>query len=173
MHMKLSHNNIRAWLLSVLVGAGAVFLGAGVAFAVTGQVFQAGGGYEIEATSTATFDITTVAGTGGPIFIHPRRSGTLGVYINQTGGIGIDTTGPVNNLDVAGTIGWGTNAGVNVLQFDQGGSMELGGNNTVANPIVGGVPYIDFHYGTGAAQDYNARIINSAKAICTRIIKRF
>jgi hypothetical protein len=48
----------------------------------------------------------------------------------------------------------------------QGGSMELGGNATgSANTFVntsGATPYIDFHYGTGTAQDYNVRIINNA-----------
>lgn len=45
---------------------------------------------------------------------------------------------------------------------DQGGSIELGGNNSTANPISGGVPYIDFHYGTGSAQDFNVRLQNNA-----------
>ena len=44
--------------------------------------------------------------------------------------------------------------------------MELGGNaagsaNTFIN-AAGATPYIDFHYGTGTAQDYNVRIINNA-----------
>ena len=43
---------------------------------------------------------------------------------------------------------------------DQGGSMELGGNGTTANPELGGRPYIDFHYGRGVAEDFNARVIN-------------
>ncbi|GAB4450742.1 MAG: hypothetical protein OHK0036_09990 [Bacteroidia bacterium] len=51
---------------------------------------------------------------------------------------------------------------MSVLQNDQGGSIELGGQNAIANPNVGGAPYIDFHFGTGGAQDYNARIINAA-----------
>ena len=43
---------------------------------------------------------------------------------------------------------------------DQGGAMELGGNATTANPELGGRPYIDFHYGRGVAEDFNARVIN-------------
>jgi hypothetical protein len=45
------------------------------------------------------------------------------------------------------------------LNNDQNGSIELGGNNTIAN-TSGKTPYVDFHYGTGAVQDYNARLIN-------------
>lgn len=43
-----------------------------------------------------------------------------------------------------------------LLQADQGGSIELGGNNDTAGT---GTPYIDFHY-SGKKQDFNARIIN-------------
>ncbi|NNN04580.1 MAG: hypothetical protein HKL90_01630 [Elusimicrobia bacterium] len=43
------------------------------------------------------------------------------------------------------------------LDADQGGSIELGGNNAVAGT---GVPYIDFHWGGAGVQDFNARIIN-------------
>jgi hypothetical protein len=35
--------------------------------------------------------------------------------------------------------------------------MELGNS-----AVSGDVPYIDFHYGTGSAQDYNVRLINNA-----------
>lgn len=45
---------------------------------------------------------------------------------------------------------------------DQGGAIELGGLNTKANPITNGVPYIDWHFGNGKAQDYNIRIMNNA-----------
>lgn len=47
------------------------------------------------------------------------------------------------------------------LQPDQGGSLELGGNNGVAGT---GVPYIDFHY-NGKKQDYNTRIINDGDGV--------
>ena len=56
----------------------------------------------------------------------------------------------------------GLMVGSSFFDTDQGGAMELGGTNSVANPVAGGVPYIDFHYGTGTAQDYNVRIINNA-----------
>jgi hypothetical protein len=77
--------------------------------------------------------------------------------------LGIGTAAPVNRLGVVGgNIGWGNTSEVSILQNDQGGSIELGGQNTLANPIGGGAPYIDFHFGTGSAQDFNARIINAA-----------
>jgi hypothetical protein len=49
------------------------------------------------------------------------------------------------------------------LTPDQGGSIELGGNNGVAGA---GTPYIDFHF-SGITQDYNARIINDANGQLT------
>jgi hypothetical protein len=45
-----------------------------------------------------------------------------------------------------------------VIKGDQGGSIELGGDNDTAGT---GTPYIDFHF-SGLRQDYNARIINDA-----------
>ncbi len=56
----------------------------------------------------------------------------------------------------------GFTIGSSLFGIDQGGNIELGGNNSTANPVSGGIPYIDFHYGTGTAQDYNVRIINNA-----------
>ena len=49
------------------------------------------------------------------------------------------------------------------LGSDQGGHLELGANNATANS-AGATPYIDLHYGTGAAQDYNLRLVNDANA---------
>ena len=48
------------------------------------------------------------------------------------------------------------------LVVDQGGAIELGGQNSIANPVSDGRPYIDFHYGTGSAEDRNVRVINDA-----------
>ncbi|MBI3774613.1 MAG: tail fiber domain-containing protein [Gammaproteobacteria bacterium] len=52
-----------------------------------------------------------------------------------------------------------------LVQTDQGGSLEIGGANGVANPQKGGAPYLDFHYGTGTAEDFNARIVNQAYSV--------
>lgn len=48
-----------------------------------------------------------------------------------------------------------------VLKSDQGGSIELGGDNNVAGT---GTPYIDFHY-NGRTEDYSARIINTGAGV--------
>ena len=82
---------------------------------------------------------------------------------NVNSRLGVGTSTPANRLGVrGGNIGWGNTSEVNLLQNDQGGSIELGGTNSLANPISNGKPYIDFHFGTGSAQDFNTRIINAA-----------
>ncbi len=68
--------------------------------------------------------------------------------------------GSYNNLSVANTFTLGGSS-QNQWNTDQGGSIELAGTSTIANPVSGGTPYIDFHYGTGAAQDYNIRLVNN------------
>jgi hypothetical protein len=57
-----------------------------------------------------------------------------------------------------GTITGGLNLSVGnlVLGADPNGALELG------NSLGSGTPFIDFHKGVGAAQDFNARIINNA-----------
>jgi hypothetical protein len=49
---------------------------------------------------------------------------------------------------------WSTGA---YLRNDQGGSIELG--NSLSTGLM---PYIDFSFGSGSAQDYNVRLINDA-----------
>jgi len=75
--------------------------------------------------------------------------------IRASGGVGINTNNPNGAaLSVNGEIRWGN---ASVLSVDQSGSIELG------NSLQSGVtPYIDFHYGTGTAHDYNVRLINNA-----------
>ncbi|NLH38744.1 MAG: hypothetical protein GX445_01625 [Elusimicrobia bacterium] len=60
---------------------------------------------------------------------------------------------PLFNFSASGYMTWGNNS---VIGGDQGGSLELGGNNGTPGD---GVPYIDFHY-SGLTQDYNVRLIN-------------
>jgi hypothetical protein len=73
--------------------------------------------------------------------------------------VGVFTAG---NSSILGTLGWGVSSVTSLLNTAQGGSVELGGLNSTKNPTNGATPFIDFHYGTGAAQDYNFRIQNSA-----------
>ena len=101
--------------------------------------------------------------TSGDLEVRVNNSAHLFIK-NITGNIGIGTSTitPVYKLTVGGSIGWGTGAGSsNVLATDQGGSIELGGTNSVLNPVVNGSPYLDFHYNTGVLQDFNMRIINN------------
>ncbi|HET6233113.1 MAG TPA: tail fiber domain-containing protein [Longimicrobiaceae bacterium] len=60
---------------------------------------------------------------------------------------------------------WGNGS---VLSTDQGGSIELGADNSTAGV---GTPYIDFHY-KGVQSDYSARIINDADGQLTLMGKR-
>ena len=64
---------------------------------------------------------------------------------------GTQTTIP-GNTSFGGSLFWGSGAG---LTGSNGGSIELGDSTS-----TGVSPYIDFHYGTGAAQDWNMRLIN-------------
>ncbi len=146
-------------------------------------------------TNNPIYPAHLVAGSIGYGFVHEGGGVRVGTYVNAAGGwlgtqsnhdlrlftndntgnliiqastgnVGIGTTAPPEPLSVIGQIGWGTpNAGTNRLQSDQGGSIELGGNNFTANPLVGAGPYIDFHFGNGIAEDFNFRLINSGNRI--------
>jgi hypothetical protein len=78
------------------------------------------------------------------------------VTIRDDGNVGVGTTAPATKVHVqGGNIRWSNNA---ELVDDQGGSVELGGNNFTAGS---GSPYIDFHF-NGKKQDFNTRITNDA-----------
>lgn len=102
--------------------------------------------------------------------IQSYTYGTFGTFLNLSlqgvgGNVGIGPWGATNTnlterLHVDGRIMWGNGASSNTLGYDQGGNIELGAVNGGVNP-TGGSPYLDFHFGS-TAQDFNARIINSA-----------
>jgi hypothetical protein len=103
-------------------------------------------------------------------FLQFRSGTTNRVRFLSTGEVGIGTTTPTAQLSVARSTGgpaisWGVGATTtqhSTLQTDQGGSIELGAANSQVNPVTNGAPYIDYHFGNGAAQDFNVRFINSA-----------
>jgi hypothetical protein len=67
---------------------------------------------------------------------------------------------PDGAVDVSGGMLWANNS---VLSIDQGGSIELGSDNSTPGT---GTPYIDFHF-RGLTQDFNTRIINDADRLLT------
>lgn len=77
--------------------------------------------------------------------------------IAYKGNVGVGTTSPGARLHVGGggSVRWGNNG---ELVADQGGSIELGGNNVTPGT---GTPYIDFHF-RDLTQDFNTRIVNDA-----------
>lgn len=93
-----------------------------------------------------------------------QTSGTTRISVlNSNGNVGINSSSPGYKLEVVGDARTTTNhffgtAGSFLSGGNQGGSIELG----PANSAGGEIPFIDFHYGVGAAQDYNTRIINDA-----------
>jgi hypothetical protein len=92
-----------------------------------------------------------------------QGQGQQNIAINPFGGnVGIGTAAAPaarlhveGDLRVTGNVSWGNNA---LLRPDQGGSLELGGNNETAGT---GSPYIDFHF-KDKKEDYNVRLINDA-----------
>ncbi len=97
--------------------------------------------------------------TGSAPATHLPRFDANGSLIDSgvvvTGGkMGVGISNPKSTLDVAaGEISW---SNTSVLGADQGGNIELGNSLGAAT-----IPYIDFHYGKGVAQDRNVRIINA------------
>ncbi|MFZ4405737.1 MAG: hypothetical protein ACOYOH_00280 [Paracraurococcus sp.] len=77
-------------------------------------------------------------------------NGTTGRYVRLWDYLQVE-----GDLKVTGLFNWGAGS---VLSSDQGGSIELGGSNSLAG---GGTPFIDFHYGS-LRQDFNVRIINDS-----------
>lgn len=86
---------------------------------------------------------------------HPELS-AMQTTLGMTG-----TDGTKNDITGAGTVTadkFQSSAG-GQFNTDQGGSLELGGNNGQAGT---GTPYIDFHLGGQGVQDFNTRIVNDS-----------
>jgi trimeric autotransporter adhesin len=115
-----------------------------------------------------------------PIFEIGNGNGSPhnAVTILKNGNVGIGATNPGARLEALGNssscdFGWGSSAVSSVLNSVQGGSIELGGANAsanIANPVSGGMPFIDFHYGNGNAEDYNCRIINEGNKVLNFVL---
>jgi hypothetical protein len=99
-----------------------------------------------------------------PLVIRTNDTEQLRI-VDGRAGFGTDT--PRARLDVgADDIVWGNSR----LSSDQGGSIELGGHQTLAGK---GTSYIDFHF-QDLAQDFNTRIINDADGqltIAARVLR--
>ncbi|CAE6956644.1 shufflon system plasmid conjugative transfer pilus tip adhesin PilV [Paraburkholderia domus] len=88
-----------------------------------------------------------------PVVNHPELNNMqTDLGLTDTGGTAHNITGV--NTATAST--FSVNGG-GQLQADQGGSLELGGNNSKAGT---GTPYIDFHQAGQGVQDFNVRIVN-------------
>lgn len=122
------------------------------------------------ATATDVIFLVSSGTSAGQEIVAVMGNGRVGLrtaspaadaVLTSSGSIVVQSTSTTNDHFIQS---WRSNAARTVahMQQDQGGSLELGGSNTQANAITGGIPYIDFHFGTGAAEDFNARLINSA-----------
>jgi hypothetical protein len=148
--------------ISKLHSSGTLTVGAGTTAQTVGNVqITTGGASPISNRLTYGTD-----GTGWKFAIAKNQGGTVTeqLTIMDGGNVGIGSNTPGAKLSVTGGINWNGNgtSEFSELKTDQGGSIELGGTNSLANPIASGTPYIDYHFGTGSAQDYNIRMINSA-----------
>jgi|GEM_PF-1974365 len=104
-------------------------------------------------TSDAAGNATWAAAAAGGI----TGSGTP-TFLPKFGPAG--TT--LNDSQIKDNGGGGIIIGTGIqLKQDQGGAMELGAIDGAANTGFK-KPYIDFHYGVGTPQDYNARIMNDS-----------
>ena len=111
-----------------------------------------------DSSGTPRFEVwsTTLAAKSSWIQRLAVNGNSGDVYLAHHGGnVGIGTTTPTAKLSVVGgNITWANSQ----LAMDQGGSIELGGDNATPGS---GTPYIDFHF-NGLTQDFNTRIINDA-----------
>jgi hypothetical protein len=121
------------------------------------------------ASELSSENVTLTTYYPAPSGVYTQMITTGETYLSRDAGTtGIGTAAPngAYKLDIEGNalegpaydLYWGNPTGA-VLSADQGGSLELGGNN---GTVGGGTPYIDFHVSGQGVQDFNVRMINSA-----------
>lgn len=129
------------------------FIGGGFGNAANGSYGTVPGGF----LNTASGEFSFAAGRrakanhpGSFVWADSQDSDFASTANNQ---FNIRAQGGVRlNTDTSLLFG---NTGTSILSPDQGGAIELG-----SSTIAAAAPYIDFHYGIGAAQNYNVRIVN-------------
>ncbi len=116
--------------------------------------FELGTGARLSVGAPGTFEVDAVGIPGGRLFVA------------NDGSVGVGTVTPRTRLDIGGgDFTWGRSR----LVADQGGSIELGGDNATGG---GGSPYIDFHF-LNLTQDYNVRLQNDADGRLSLYGQRF
>jgi hypothetical protein len=143
----------------------AAFLGFNTAAITNGWSFAGdgtnNGGAVIFGGTLGTLSFSTISSSGGTTKqgVPGLIAGAVRLHIDQFGSIGVGTAAPAAKLHVSGgDIRW-ANSMLVVGAAGEGGSLELGGTDTIAGT---GKPYIDFHFGPLPPQNFNVRIINDA-----------
>jgi hypothetical protein len=103
--------------------------------------------------------------SSGPDQFLVRAQGGAGINVNpaQMNAGGVPRAGLLVGAINGNAVIFNPATGA-ALSTEQGGSIELGSGSNVANAL-GATPYIDFHFGTGAPQDFNVRLSNSENGI--------
>ncbi|MDD5090884.1 MAG: hypothetical protein PHQ23_08205 [Candidatus Wallbacteria bacterium] len=135
---------------------------------ITATLDSSNGSSGFSFRDSAASEIGRIDSNGNAVFTGGLRLDTSGVKCTTAemlivdGSLGVGTESPAYSVEVAG------NARINSMLYvgtkgsvfkgtDQGGAIELGPINSAGSEV----PYIDFHFGVGIAQDWNVRLINS------------
>lgn len=116
---------------------------------------------DLRVTGTGSFPGTVSVGAMSPgafklgVAGNTKLNGALDVTGNTRMNGTLTVTGVV---ELNNELKW--NNGGGYLKDDQGGAIEIGNSKG-----SGTTPYIDFHYGKGAEQDYNVRLVNRADGV--------
>jgi hypothetical protein len=88
-------------------------------------------------------------------FRASQRPGQVNIVNDIPGRLNVESTIAqfTGVVSVGQTLLWANNS---MLSLDQGGSLELGGNDVT---MATGAPYVDFHF-NGKLEDYNVRLQN-------------